>query len=241
MARPASRRATARPRRTTCEVSGAFGPDTIYGDAGDDGLWAQDGNDTVRGGDDDDDIFGELGNDTLYGDAGQDAMLGDRGGVVNTYIDPVKSAALGFTVSTNSPPAETYTGFRVGTYDRRVDMKHDTDGPDWIGSATSAAMPHNGVDEGGNDRIRGGLDADSIHAGSGDDLANGDSGGDQVFGDDGADVLWGGKGCDPVADAATADCLAGGVVDPTARGTNDRFVDHVFGGIGGTLGGIAGR
>jgi len=95
-------------------------------------------------------------------------------------------------------------------------------------------MPHNGIDEGGNDSIRGGLGADSIHAGFGDDLANGDSGGDQVFGDDGADVLWGGKGCDPVADAATPDCLAGGTFNPDSRGTNDRFLDHVFGGVGGT-------
>lgn len=98
-------------------------------------------------------------------------------------------AALGFTVSTNSPPAESYTRFRLGSYDR-VDLLHDTDGTNWIGSSTAAPMPHNGMDEGGNDSIRGGLGNDTIHAGFGDDLANGDSGGDQVFGDDGADVLW---------------------------------------------------
>ena len=219
---------------TTCEPAGSFGNDSVFGDGGNDGLWGQDGNDVIRGGDGNDDIFGELGDDTLFGDAGEDAILGDRGGVVDNYLDASDVAALGFTVSTTSPPAESYTGFRLGSYDRRVDLRHDTDGPDWIGSSTSAAMPHNGMDEGGNDSIRGGLGADSIHAGFGDDLANGDSGGDQVFGDDGADVLWGGKGCDPVADAATPDCLSGGVFDPTARGTNDRFVDHVFGGVGGT-------
>jgi hypothetical protein len=42
----------------------------------------------------------------------------------------------------------------------------------------------------------------------------------------------GGKGCDPVLDADTADCRKAGVFDPDARGTGDRFVDHVFGGVG---------
>ncbi|MDX6279672.1 MAG: hypothetical protein QOH03_743, partial [Kribbellaceae bacterium] len=50
--------------------------------------------------------------------------------------------------------------------------------------------------------------------------------------DDGEDVLWGGKGCDPVLDAATPDCLVGGVFKAESRGTNDRFVDHTFGGAG---------
>jgi hypothetical protein len=60
-----------------------------------------------------------------------------------------------------------------------------------------------------------------------------------VFGGDGADVLWGGKGCDPnePADQAAADCrAAGGSFDPTARGTDDRMVDYVFGGKGATTG-----
>jgi hypothetical protein len=70
----------------------------------------------------------------------------------------------------------------------------------------------------------------------GDDLANGDSGGDQVFGGDGADVLWGGKGCDQVLDAATPDCLVDGAFNADSRGTDDRFVDHVFGGVGATSG-----
>ncbi|MEO8555026.1 MAG: calcium-binding protein [Actinomycetota bacterium] len=221
---------------STCEPTGTFGDDVIYGDAGNDGLWGQDGNDTIRGGDGNDDIYGELGNDVLYGDAGEDALLGDRGGVIDRYINASDANTMSFTVSTNSPPKESYTGFATGSYARFVDLRHDTDGNTWIGTSTSAAMPHDGITEGGNDRIRGGMGNDSIHAGYGDDLANGDSGGDQVFGDDGADVLWGGKGCDPIADAATSDCMLTGTntFDPTARGTNDRFVDHVFGGTGGT-------
>jgi hypothetical protein len=212
-------------------VVGAFGNDTVYGQAGNDGIWGQDGNDTILGGQDDDDLYGELGDDTVSGEGGEDAILGDRGGVVNQYLDTGDSPAQ-FSVSTNSPPAETFTGFRRGLYDRRADLEHDVDGDQWIGASTAAEMPHDGITEGGRDTLRGGPGADNIHAGYGDDLANGESGGDQVFGDDGEDVLWGGKGCDPVLDAATADCLTNGAFDPDSRGTNDRFVDHVFGGVG---------
>jgi hypothetical protein len=170
----------------------------------------------------------------MFGGAGEDAMLGDRGGIVNEYLNADDVAARGFTATLSSVPQESYTGFRLGLYDRRVDLLHDADGDAFVGSGAGAAMPHDGIAEGGNDRMRGGPGADNIHAGFGDDLANGDSGGDQLFGADGADVLWGGKGCDPVLDASTPDCLVGGAFDPSARGTGDRFIDHVFGGTGGT-------
>lgn len=215
----------------TCEPAGAFGADRLYGDEGDDGLWGQDGDDRLYGGAGDDDLFGELGDDEMDGGAGEDAMLGDRGGVVNERIDAGDAQRLGFTVSLNAPPKETYRGFPAGSYDRRTDLLHDADGDTWV----TAAMPHDGFAKGGDDRMRGGPGRDSMHGGAGDDLINGDSGGDEVFGDDGADVIWGGKGCDPVLDAATADCLSGGAFDPAARGAGDRFVDHVFGGAGADL------
>ncbi|GGS71573.1 hypothetical protein GCM10010156_33120 [Planobispora rosea] len=215
----------------TCEPAGSSGADQLYGDAGDDGLWGQDGDDRLSGGAGDDDLFGELGDDQLEGGEGEDAMLGDRGGVVNERIDAADAQRLGFTVSLNAPPKETYRGFPVGSYDRRTDLLHDADGDTWV----AAVMAHDGFAAGGDDRMRGGPGRDSLHGGAGDDLINGDSGGDEVFGGDGADVIWGGKGCDPVLDAATADCRTGGVFDPAARGTGDRFVDHVFGGAGADL------
>ncbi|WP_404392007.1 calcium-binding protein [Humibacillus xanthopallidus] len=217
--------------QATCEVAGAHGGDTIWGDGGNDGVWGQDGDDAISGGGGDDDLYGELGDDTISGDAGRDAIVGDRGGVVNQFLSAGDSPAE-VTTSLNSPPAETYTGFRRGAYDRRVDLLHDVDGDEWIGASTDAPMPHDGFANGGRDRLRGGTDADNIHGGYGDDVANGDSGGDEVYGDDGEDVLWGGRGCDPLLDAATPDCLTGGVFDATARGTGDRFVDHLFGGAG---------
>lgn len=217
--------------QATCEVSGASGADTMYGDGGNDGMWGQDGADTLYGRFGHDDMYGELGDDTMFGGDGEDAMLGDRGGVVNQHLDEGDSPAE-LTVTLAQVPQESFTAFRRGLYDRRVDLLHDVDGDTWIGASTDPAMPHDGITTGGRDRMRGGAGADSIHAGFGDDLANGDSGGDRVFGADGEDVLWGGKGCDPVLDAATPDCLTGGVFDPNSRGAGDRFVDHVFGGVG---------
>ncbi|MGK5740972.1 hypothetical protein [Micromonospora sp. URMC 103] len=222
--------------QATCEPAGAYGADQLFGDAGDDGIWGQDGDDTIRGGDGDDDVLGELGADTLYGEAGRDAILGDRGGIVNQHLNADDVAALGFTVTLSSPPQETYTGFRPGDYDRRIDLLHDTDGDAWIGASTSAPMPHSGLTAGGDDRIRGGSGADNIHAGFGDDVANGDSGGDQLFGSEGSDVLWGGKGCDPALDAAEPQCQVDGAFSAAARGDHDQYVDHLFGGAGATSG-----
>ncbi|MBY8874201.1 hypothetical protein K7640_20440 [Micromonospora sp. PLK6-60] len=222
--------------QSTCEPAGAYGDDQLYGDGGNDGVWGQDGDDLIRGGAGDDDLFGELGADTLYGDDGRDAILGDRGGVVNQYLNADDVAALGFTTTLSSVPQETFTGFRPGGYDRRVDLLHDTDGDAWIGSSTSAPMPHAGLTAGAGDRIRGGAGADNIHGGFGDDVANGDSGGDEVFGGEGSDVLWGGKGCDPVLDAANPQCLVNGVFSAAARGDHDQYVDHLFGGAGATSG-----
>jgi Ca2+-binding RTX toxin-like protein len=219
-------------QETTCEVAGAFGDDSLFGNAGDDGMWGQDGDDQMYGGTDDDDMFGELGDDTMFGESGEDAMLGDRGGVVNERLDDGDSPEE-LTVTLSQVPQETFTGFRRGAYDRRVDLLHDVDGDEWIGASTDPAMPHDGITIGGRDRLLGGPDADNIHAGFGDDLANGDSGGDKVFGDDGEDVLWGGRGCDPTLDATNAECLdSEGGFDPTSRGSEDQYVDHLFGGVG---------
>ncbi len=106
---------------TTCDAASASGGDQLFGDIGNDGIWGQDGNDTLLGGDGDDDLYGELGDDTMYGEAGEDAMLGDRGGVVNQLLDTADSPAE-LPIALTQPPTESYTGFRRGLYDRRVDL-----------------------------------------------------------------------------------------------------------------------
>lgn len=202
---------------STCEGTGAYGSDLLYGDAGQDVLYGQDGNDTIRGGDDDDDLYGELGADVLNGDDGEDAILGDRGGVQNRY----ESGSRSTTSTLNQPPALTYTSRLSGSVSREADLLHDVNGTDLLGGASSTAMPLDGITFGGVDRIRGGNGHDSIHGGAGDDLLNGDSGGDAVFGGRGNDVIWGGLGraCAPT----DTDCL----IDPGASG---EWIDHLAGG-----------
>lgn len=216
---------------TMCEPTGAFGGDTMYGDGGDDNMYGQDGNDTMHGLDDEDTMYGELGDDTMFGGNEDDVMLGDRGGAVIKYLNAGDEPAP-FSVTLKQVPQESFTGFRTGSRPAFVDLLHDVDGNAFVGSGTSAPMTRPGLTEGGDDRMRGGADADQLHGGIGTDLMNGDSGGDVTFGDDGDDVIWGGKGCDPILDATTSDCQANGAFDPDARGTNDRFMDHSFGGVG---------
>ena len=206
---------TTSPR--TCDVAEAFGDDKVHGDAGQDVLYGQDGDDQISGGADDDDLYGELGADVLLGEDGDDAILGDRGGVQNRYEDGKRSVVSPL----KQPPATTYTSRRPGTVSREADLLHDVNGTDFVGGASSPAMPLDGMAFGGADLIRGGLGNDSIHAGAGDDLANGDTGGDALFGGRGKDIMWGGLGrpCAAVAAACLADA-----------GVNGEHVDHLFGG-----------
>jgi len=164
----------------------------------------------------------------MYGQQGEDAMLGDRGGIVDRKLDGSAGDPAPYNISLTSPPAESFVVFRTGTLDRRVDMRSD---PNSLGTGFSTVLlAKPGTTDGGADIMLGGPDRDSMHGGFGNDVMNGESGGDTLFGDHGADVMWGGKGCDPALDGATA-CPDLGV-----RGTNDKFVDYLFGGYGGPPG-----
>ncbi len=209
---PVTRFCTPVEGRATCEADGAFGADVISGGSGDDRMWGQDGDDTIHGGAGNDDLVGELGDDVLNGDAGQDTLLGDRGGIVGQYIDSTAEGT--FTRAYPQAPADSFTGLRIGSLDRRVDLASDVEDRAWT-ATKKAPMPLPGTTAGGADRLRGGDDHDVIFGGAGNDLANGDNGGDSVFGGAGADVLWGGRG-NPDGSAD--------------RGTEDEYLDLVFGG-----------
>ncbi len=204
-------------QNSTCELTKAFGKDTISGGDGQDVLYGQDDDDTIRGGADDDDIYGELGADLLYGEDGEDAILGDRGGVQNRYETGSRSTST----TLQMPPQVTYRSRLDGSVSREADLLHDVNGTAIVGTATSAAMPLDGITYGGVDRIRGGAGNDSIHAGAGADLVNGDAGGDIVFGGRGADAMWGGQG----RQCAETDALC-----QADAGVNGEHVDHLFGG-----------
>jgi Ca2+-binding RTX toxin-like protein len=212
----------------TCEPTGAFGDDLMYGDAGDDTMYGQDGADIMHGDAGDDDMYGELGNDVMYGDAGDDAMLGDRGGVVDRLENGSRSAQVNKSMS--SVPQIVFQGLNSGTVTRQTDLTHDVYGDTFPVGSTGTKMVYDGVAFGGDDQLRGGTGHDTMHGGVGDDLMNGDSGGDYVFGDDGADVLWGGKGND-TTDAAHVNDRT----DPSSP-YFDSYVDYVVGGKGATSG-----
>lgn len=199
-----------------------WGDDDLFGDDGDDYQFGQDGNDDVFGGNHDDDQYGELGDDRIFGESGQDAQIGDRG----LIVDHLEDGSRRIEFDTQGPGFFHYVGLVAGQYDRRVTLTDDGDG---------APMPHLGIDTGGNDQQRGGPGHDSMHGAYGDDLMNGDSGGDWLFGDDGADVMWGGKGPDPASPGGedTPTAAEGLATNPNVRGTDDRFVDYLFGGHGG--------
>ena len=207
-----------------------WGGDTLRGNAGADAVWGQDGNDKEYGGAGDDDLFGELGNDEMYGGLGEDAMVGDRGGVLDTSLGDAGASFAQplYTFDSNGPPFLAYTGFRPGTYDRRVDLAKEVAGS--VGGpfgGAAAVLTSNGVTVGGSDTIRGGPGHDSLHGAFGDDVMNGDTGGDILFGADGSDVMWGGRGSSDINNAAD-------------RGVNDSLVDYVFGGRGGNASAGAG-
>ena len=212
-ASPTGAAPTALPARFDVGAAAAaavWGNDTLFGDTGDDLQLAGDGNDTLYGDTGDDDMYGELGDDRMLGVDGEDAMVGDRGVITNRYV-----ATPGPTVSIDSPPNISFTPYAAHPLDRRVDLNDDGDG---------APLQSPGMTTGGSDYLRGGADHDSLHGAAGNDLMNGDSGGDYLFGDDGADVLWGGSGRE-CADPADLSCNSD-------RGTNDEFVDYLFGGKG---------
>ena len=232
---PASRRGSARRRGSRpARRPGPSAPTPSSATPATTALWGQDGDDTDLGGDGDDDLYGELGEDMLFGDAGEDAILGDRGGIVNQLPRrrrrPRRSRLHGDDQQPRPGESRTPGSAAGGSYDRRVGpaarRRRRRSGSGRCDRAADAARRRHRGRRRPDPRRAG---RDSIHAGFGDDLANGDSGGDEVFGGDGADVLWGGKGCDPSLDAATPDCRLA-ASSTHARGTDDRFVDHVFGG-----------
>lgn len=212
---------TLQRQATRFDVGGAataWGIDEQRGGAGDDYQWGQDGGDTQYGDADNDDQHGELGADRMFGGDGEDAMIGDRGVITDDRLrtddpDDIRQ----FTYDTKGPAFVSYTAFRPGSLHRFVDLKSDGDG-DVDGDGNAVEKP--GQTAGGGDYMRGGDGRDSIHGAFGDDVANGDSHGDAVYGDDGADALWGGRGNPDSA-------------NPDSRGTDDAFVDYLFGGHGG--------
>ncbi|KAB1907212.1 calcium-binding protein [Micromonospora sp. AMSO31t] len=165
-------------------------------------------------------LVGGLGSDHVVGGDGGATVFGDRRLTAETCADATLAGDQ--PAPTDQGSADLILGgagvevVTAGSGDDRADLG------------------------GGDDRACGGPGVDQLHGDDGIDLlfgnTGGDSGGDEVFGGEGADVLWGGRGCDPVLDATNPQCLVNGVFSAAARGQQDQYVDHLFGGAGATGG-----
>jgi Ca2+-binding RTX toxin-like protein len=132
------------------------------------------GSDVIYGGAGDDQIFGQFeerdqpGNgDTLYGEGGQDLIVGDQG-----------TASCSVNTGTNQEVLRTNAPFLIDDI--------------FVANTLYCVADLTPTDSDGDDKIRGGDNADWLFGVGGIDLINGDSGNDRIFGGNGDDHLWGG-------------------------------------------------
>ena len=201
---------------------GNAGNDTLMGGDDDDTLNGGRGRDNLQGGDDKDMLLGGPGNDTLSGNRHNDTLTGGSG--YDTFWfgehdgrDTITDFSTGDRISLGGSPLdddeidEVLDSLSVGddgyTYDwegtsftvnrpltaddfEKAPPRYfqlNDDGDSW---------PRGGVDNSGDDDVRGGDGDDSINGGAGDDMLDGKGGDDTLIGGDGDDMLTGGAGSD---------------------------------------------
>jgi Ca2+-binding RTX toxin-like protein len=148
------------------EMAGAFGNDTIYGDAGAD------------------EIIGQQGADYIEGNDGSDAIVGDLGRITTT----LESGARAATPKGNAPFL-TSNVYQAGTLTRQVELFSFLD----ANGAAGADILLGGA---GTDAIHGGPGADVMNGNAGDDYLFGGAGNDAMWGGPGNDDEFGGYGND---------------------------------------------
>lgn len=217
------------------ELIGDGGANILRGLKGDDELSGLGGVDTLRGGEGRDRLYGGQQGDFLYGDEGNDILTADSGFVAEAAIDRLDGGAGDDTLTGSSGDifaggagndaavlrlARSANAFSVivadpaltstasdGTSFTGVEKLHLylTDRADTVqfGAGDDLAYAYLG-----NDVIRGGDGADTIHDGStaGGTAANSNS----FYGEAGADRLVGGDKGDLLNGGAGADILSGG-------------------------------
>jgi Ca2+-binding RTX toxin-like protein len=177
------------------KIDGAHGDDVVRGGPGDDEVDGGAGNDTVEAGDGNDTIYGdhffEPGTDTIDGGAGFDYMESD-------YVDPEKDF--------NPPVAVSFDGVandgRPGENDNILGVEKiassvpgtftGSDGADDIfvkGDFSSALSTVKGL--GGNDKLVGHDQTETIEGGAGDDAIEGGLNDDTLIGGPGRDTILG--------------------------------------------------
>jgi len=214
-------------------IRGLHGNDILYG--GNENNDAGSGNDSLYGDHDDDQLFGADGEDNLFGGAGRDTLTGGSGNDNVNGGGSVGDIAL-FELSNTEVIVDDSEVHQTGTagsdevdrlrnterveFTDLVGRNNNVDGRDFTGRLFVFAG-------GGDDTLRGGVNADflageagndRIDGGAGRDYANGGDGNDIINGRDDIDTLNGGSGRDVILGGNGNDFLLGSAGDDTLLG-----------------------
>lgn len=192
-----------RYNKSLAVLVGEDGNDTLKGGPGDEQMLGGPGDDTLDGGAGADQLKGEDGNDTLDGDnyEAPGADLIDGGAGIDTaagWTQPDKPEKLPTTVKQDDQPndgrpgenddvrgIERITSHVSGTFEM-------TDADDivdvWANQDSGASTV---LAKGGNDRVKGGSNAETLDGGPGNDRLEGGFGNDTITGGPGKDEIFG--------------------------------------------------
>ncbi|SIS77152.1 calcium-binding protein [Phaeovulum vinaykumarii] len=240
---------------------GQYGSDTLDGGAGADHLFGGDGDDVLDGGAGDDQLNGQAGaDDFVIGSGGADTIVdfriseGDRLIFEGSVLDPVQLAQIGARLDATGigRADDLQVMLRDGSvtlldfFALNPGIEVGPGGGDvpatWETLGIGPAGPPSVILDVGNDRFRGGDDAelidgsagdDSIYGGGGDDTILGGEGQDTLFADLGHDTLIGGAGDDMLVLSRSASTADGGDGDDTFVLSLVRGAGHVVTGGGG--------
>lgn len=205
-------------RRTTIaqtpEQIGAFGNDSLFGNAGHD------------------DLIGQMGDDYLEGNTGEDALVGDLGSITNRLEDGSRQQVIA-----PHQPFIDDTIFKKGSLSRLVQLYRfkqgqGADGKDILLGGDGNDSLHGSA---GADIIQGDGDSDLGETADEDHLFGGD-GDDVLWGGRGHDHVWGGYGNDYL-DVKPRPASSDRPADPTSwftYGMTDNYqgIDYLYGGWG---------
>lgn len=198
---------------------GGNGADKLFGDVNANEIRGGGGNDTINGGGNNDTFFGDAGDDTLTGGAGNDTFFGGAGKDKITggdNSDSVKlsgSDGVGDVIDLGGHVLDVMeffgsTPIALSNFNATASQIEVLNANNFDVTGTTGAdnIDFSGFDTvnnlgtmdglGGNDKITGTLNADTIIGGAGNDILDGKAGADHLHGGLGTDTLTGGADAD---------------------------------------------
>ncbi|CAO3379224.1 cadherin-like domain-containing protein [Azospirillum argentinense] len=165
--------ASSQPPVIPTDLIGTPACDTLTGGSENNRIFGRQGDDLLVGGTGDDTLYGEDGNDTLDGGLGGDLLAGGMGD--DTYIvDDVEDFVLELADS--------------GTDEIKTSLVSYSLGGNLENLTYTGASAFSGIGNSLNNRLSGGIGADTLDGGSGNDTLDGGGGTDRLIGGDGDDT-----------------------------------------------------